>query len=132
MKTISISTAKQCELIDITQNVARIVAESGMQSGLVCIFIPHTTAGITINENADPDVKRDLLYALERAVPNSGFLHAEENSDAHTKALMTGFSVSVIVENARLMLGTWQSIYFCEFDGPRSRKAYVKILKTVD
>lgn len=130
MKTVSIRSSKRCELIDITREVAGCVEESGVQSGLACVFVPHTTAGVTINENADPDVKRDLLYALERCVPNSGFVHGEGNSDAHTKALMTGFSVTVIVENRRLVLGTWQSLYFCEFDGPRSRKAYVKIIKT--
>ena len=103
-----------------------------MQTGLVCVFIPHTTAGVSINENADPDVKRDLLFALERAVPNSGFYHGEGNSDAHTKAMMTGFSLTVIVQDGHLVLGTWQSIYFCEFDGPRHRKVYVKIMESRD
>lgn len=130
MKTFNVRSSKRCELIDITRDVGAYISESGVQSGLVCIFIPHTTAGVSINENADPDVKRDILYALERAVPNSGFMHGEGNSDAHTKAMMTGFSVTVIVEYGRLMLGTWQSIYFCEYDGPRSRKVYVKILKS--
>jgi secondary thiamine-phosphate synthase enzyme len=126
MGTIDVRSAKRCELIDITGDVAQCVRESGVTSGLVCVFVPHTTAGVTISENTDPDVKRDLLFALERAVPDAGFLHNEGNSGAHTKALMTGFSVSVIVEGGRLALGTWQSIYFCEFDGPRSRRAYVK------
>lgn len=129
MKTFNVRSSKCCELIDITRDVGACILESGVQSGLACVFIPHTTAGVSINENADPDVKWDILYALERAVPNNGFMHGEGNSDAHTKALMTGFSVTVIVENGRLMLGTWQSIYFCEYDGPRSRKVYVKILK---
>lgn len=132
MKAFNIRTTKRCELVDITHEVARCVAESGVQDGLVCVFVPHTTAGVTINENADPDVKRDLLHALERAVPNAGFAHIEGNSDAHTKALMTGFSVTVIVENAHLVLGTWQSIYFCEYDGPRSRKAYIKTIQALD
>lgn len=132
MKTVSIRTAKRCELIDVTRDVEKHVAEAGLISGLVCVFVPHTTAGITINENADPDVKRDLLYALERAVPDAGFIHGEGNSDAHTKALMTGFSVTVIVENARPVLGTWQSVYFCEFDGPRSRTVYIKVIKATD
>lgn len=130
MKTFNVRSSKRCELIDITRDIGACISESGVQSGLVCIYIPHTTAGVAINENADPDVKRDLLFALDRAVPNSGFMHGEGNSDAHTKALMTGFSVTVIVENGRLMLGTWQNIYFCEFDGPRSRKVFVKILKS--
>ncbi len=132
MKTVNVRSSKRCELIDITRDVAACIKESGVQSGLVCIFVPHTTAGITINENADPDVKRDIIFALERAVPNTGFMHGEGNSDAHTKALMAGFSVTVIVENGRLVLGTWQSLYFCEFDGPRSRKVNVKIIKSDD
>ncbi len=132
MKTISIRTAKRCDLIDITCDIEAYIADTGMKSGLVCVFVPHTTAGVTINENADPDVKRDLLYALERAVPNTGFVHGEGNADAHTKALMTGFSVTVIVENARLVLGTWQSIYFCEFDGPRSRRICIKAVGSTD
>jgi secondary thiamine-phosphate synthase enzyme len=105
------------------------VTKSGAVSGVAYIFVPHTTAGVAINENADPDVKRDLLYALERAVPNSGFAHCEGNSDAHTKAVLTGSSASVIIEHATLCLGTWQDIYFCEYDGPRQRKAYIKIIK---
>ena len=132
MKTVSIRTTKRCELIDVTSDIEKYVAEAGLISGNVCAFVPHTTAGITINENADPDVKRDLLYALERAVPDTGFIHGEGNSDAHTKALMTGFSVTVIVENARPVLGTWQSVYFCEFDGPRSRTVYIKVIKATD
>ncbi len=132
MKTIHIRSTKRCELIDITPDVRAAVKECGIQSGLVCVFVPHTTAGVSINENADPDVKRDVLSALERAVPNSGFYHGEGNSDAHTKALMTGFSLCVIVEEAQLMLGTWQSVYFCEYDGPRQRKAYIKIIKSPD
>lgn len=132
MKTIHIRSTKRCELIDITPDVRQAVTESGSHSGLVSVFIPHTTAGVSINENADPDVKRDVLFALDRAVPNSGFYHGEGNSDAHTKALMTGFSVCVIVEEGRLMLGTWQSIYFCEYDGPRQRKAFIKIIKSLD
>ena len=128
MKRIEVRTRKRCEMVDITRDVQQCVRESGVMDGLVCVFVPHTTAGVSINENADPDVKRDVMFALERAVPNSGFAHMEGNSDAHTKAQMTGFSLTVIVEGGRLMLGTWQSIYFCEFDGPRQRQAYVKVL----
>lgn len=117
-------------MIDITAEVRRALQESGVTDGLVCVFVPHTTAGVSINENADPDVKRDVLFALERAVPNSGFHHGEGNSDAHTKALMTGFSLTVIAQDGRLVLGTWQSIYFCEYDGPRHRKATVKIIES--
>lgn len=113
---------------DITRNVQKCVDELSLKSGVVHVFIPHTTAGVSINENADPDVVRDVMFALDRAVPNEGFNHFEGNSDAHTKAQMTGFSVTVIVEDGKLMLGTWQSIYFCEFDGPRQRKVYVQAI----
>ncbi|MDD5016767.1 MAG: secondary thiamine-phosphate synthase enzyme YjbQ [Eubacteriales bacterium] len=132
MKTISIKTNKRCDMVDITREVNECVKESGIISGIVHIFIPHTTAGVSINENVDPDVKRDVLYAMERAVPNSGFRHIEGNSDAHTKAQMTGFSLNVFVEDAKLMLGTWQSVYFYEYDGPRARKVFVKIVKSED
>lgn len=115
-------------MVDITREIQKCVNESGIQSGLVCIFVPHTTAGISINENADPDVIRDVMFALERTVPNSGFAHIEGNSDAHTKAQITGFSLTVIIDDGRLNLGTWQSIYFCEFDGPRNRRVNVKVI----
>ena len=132
MKTIDLRTSQRCEMVNITHQVGQCVQESGIQSGLVYIFVPHTTAGVSINENADPDVTRDVLFALERIVPNSGFMHYEGNSDAHTKAHMTGFGVHVIIENGKLVLGTWQSIYFCEFDGPRTRKVHIKIIRSED
>jgi secondary thiamine-phosphate synthase enzyme len=119
-------------MLNITREVQQYVTESAASSGVAYIFVPHTTAGITINENADPDVVRDLLFALERIVPNTGFTHGEGNSDAHTKTLMTGTSLSVIIEDSRLMLGTWQSVYLCEYDGPRQRKVYIKIIKSRD
>jgi secondary thiamine-phosphate synthase enzyme len=128
MKTFEVRSSARCEMINITRDVAQCVRESGVTDGLACVFVPHTTAGVTINENADPDVRRDLLFALERAVPNAGFHHIENNSDAHTKALMTGSSVSVIVEGGKLVLGTWQGIYFCEYDGPARRRVLVKVL----
>lgn len=128
MQTLSIRTNKRCELIDITRDVQRCVEQSGVKGGVAYVCSPHTTAGITINENADPDVVRDLIYALGRIVPDSGYLHCEGNSDAHTKALLTGASASVIIEDSRLCLGTWQSVYFCEYDGPRQRKVYIKII----
>lgn len=132
MKAINVKTTKRCEMVNITRELQQSVTESGTSSGIAYIFVPHTTAGITINENADPDVVRDLLYALERAVPNTGFEHGEGNSDAHTKTLMTGTSLSVIIEDSRLMLGTWQGIYLSEYDGPRQRKVYIKIIKSRD
>jgi secondary thiamine-phosphate synthase enzyme len=129
MREIIVRTGKRSEMVNITCEIERCVKESEVQSGVVLVFVPHTTAGIAINENADPDVTRDILYALERAVPDEGFRHCEGNSDAHTKAVMTGSSASVIIKDSRLALGTWQGIYFCEFDGPRQRKVYVKIIK---
>ena len=126
-RTLDISTSKRCELIDLTRRVATLVRESGVASGLCTVFCPHTTGAITINENADPDVKDDLLMALERAVPNEGFRHGEGNSDAHVKASLVGPSVTVLVEGSELKLGRWQSIYFCEFDGPRQRQAHVQV-----
>jgi secondary thiamine-phosphate synthase enzyme len=128
VETINVKTNKRCEFINITREVQRSVDNSGTSNGIAYIFVPHTTAGITINENADPDVVRDLLFALDRAVPNSGFAHGEGNSDAHAKTLMTGTSVSVIIEDSKLVLGTWQGVYFCEYDGPRQRKVYIKII----
>ncbi|MGI5864499.1 MAG: secondary thiamine-phosphate synthase enzyme YjbQ, partial [Myxococcales bacterium] len=116
------------ELIDITDRVAALVRASGMQEGLCTVFCPHTTGAITINENADPDVKDDLLAALERIVPNRGFKHAEGNSDSHVKASLVGPSVTILIEGGALRLGTWQGVYFCEFDGPRRRKVWVQIL----
>lgn len=117
------------DFINITSQVRKAVAESGVKSGMCTVFCPHTTAGITINENADPDVVTDLLYALNSTYPDRPqFRHMEGNSAAHLKTLTTGSSVNVIIEDGKLLLGTWQGIYFCEYDGPRSRKFYVKIM----
>lgn len=129
MKTIAVPTGSQEEIIDITHLVYEAVSESNIQDGFCQVFIPHTTAGITINENADPSVKRDILMTLHRAVPDSlPYTHAEGNSPAHVKASMMGFSIWIMIEAGRLLLGTWQGICFCEFDGPRNRKAYIKFL----
>jgi secondary thiamine-phosphate synthase enzyme len=128
MEKISVNTKRRCEMVNITSDVAGCVKETGIKSGVVHIFVPHTTAGVSINENADPDVVRDVVFAMERAVPNEGFDHFEGNSDAHTKAQMTGLSLTVIVQDGHLMLGVWQGIYFCEFDGPRSRQVYVQAI----
>lgn len=116
-------------MVAITSEAARIVRESGVQSGVCVVFVPHTTAGVTINENADPDVVRDMDAALEQAVPwSANYAHAEGNAAAHVKASLMGSSVSVPVEEGRLVLGTWQGIYFCEFDGPRERRVHVQVL----
>jgi secondary thiamine-phosphate synthase enzyme len=116
---------------DITSAVQKEVQDAGVQDGLCMVYVPHTTSGITINEGADPDVCVDILHKLEALVPpNAGYHHREGNSDSHIKASLMGSSVTVMVENGRLVLGTWQKIFYCEFDGPRSRKAYVHIVKS--
>ncbi|HHW22920.1 MAG TPA: YjbQ family protein [Clostridiaceae bacterium] len=125
----SIRTERE-NLYNITSNVRDAVARSGISDGICLIYCPHTTAGITINENADPDVVHDILIGLNKAFPDrSEFRHGEGNSAAHLKSSCVGASKTVIVENGRLVLGTWQGIYFCEFDGPRTRKYYVKVIR---
>ena len=115
---------------DVTAKVAEAVEKSGVKDGLCIVYCPHTTAGITINENADPDVVRDIIYGLEKAFPEqNGYRHFEGNSHAHIKASLMGSSCHVLIENGALKLGIWQSIYFCEFDGPRNRKVFVNIVK---
>jgi len=116
-------------MIDITGQVRSILKESGYQSGVCQVYVPHTTAGVTINENADPDVPRDILATLERLVPLHGnYRHSEGNSDAHVKASFMGASQTVFFETGNLILGTWQSLFFCEFDGPRTRSLIVKLI----
>jgi len=129
MKSFSISTGARDAMLDITGQVRRAVEESGISEGLCLVYCPHTTAGITINENADPDVPRDLLAALDRAVPwQAGYRHAEGNSAAHVKSSLVGCAAQVIVSGGRLVLGTWQSVFFCEFDGPRRRSFHVEVV----
>lgn len=128
MQTLSINSREHTEFINIDGLVQRLVDESGVQYGQVQLFVPHTTAGITINENADPDVVSDMKMILERVVPwEGGYAHAEGNAAAHVKASMMGFSATVFIEQGRLQFGTWQSIYFCEFDGPRNRRVWARI-----
>jgi secondary thiamine-phosphate synthase enzyme len=125
-----IKTTKPQQFIDITKTVAEEVKNSNVQDGIVVIFVPHTTAGVTINENADPDVVRDIISSLNKAYPVSGdYLHFEGNSHAHIKASLMGSSCTVLIHNGRLLLGTWQGIYFCEFDGSRNREFYVRIIR---
>lgn len=129
MKTFTVKTTTRAEFIDITGSVQAVVAGSGVQRGICVVHIPHTTAGITINENADPAVKADILEWLERAVPRrAGYRHSEGNSDAHIKASLMGPSLSLLVEDGRLVLGIWQSIYLCEFDGARGRQVHVQVI----
>jgi secondary thiamine-phosphate synthase enzyme len=131
METISVKTQRRAQMIDVTGKIAQIVNNSGVSDGFVVAFVPHTTAGITINENADPDVVHDILLKLEEIIPHHhhGYRHGEGNSDAHIKASLVGSSVTIMVENSQLCLGTWQGVYFCEFDGPRSRRMMVKVSK---
>lgn len=125
----SIRTGKSQEFIDITHVIREEVSRSGVRDGIAVAFVPHTTAGITINENADPDVVHDIISSLEKAFPEKGdYHHFEGNSHAHIKASLTGSSCNLIIENGKLKLGTWQGVYFCEFDGPRSRKIYIKVI----
>jgi secondary thiamine-phosphate synthase enzyme len=127
---LQVSTHSNTEFIDITSDIQKVVSESKVKSGLCEIFIPHTTAAITINENADPSVKRDILMELNKLIPfEDNYHHSEGNSAAHIKSSLVGCSLTVILEENRPQLGTWQGIYFCEFDGPRQRKVWVKILK---
>ncbi len=126
VKQLTIKTSKRNEFIDITSQVQDLVGE--IPEGVVTVFVPHTTTGITINENADPDVPRDILKKLEKLIPQQdNYSHMEGNSDAHIKASLFGSSVRVIVKDGQLLLGTWQSIFFCEFDGPRTRTFYIHI-----
>jgi secondary thiamine-phosphate synthase enzyme len=128
--TISVKSSRKDQIVDITGEVSDIVRQSGVTSGVCIVYVPHTTAGVTINENADPDVKSDFLMGLSEIVPsNLGYSHAEGNSPAHIKASLTGISANMMVDNGTLVLGTWQGIYFCEYDGPRSRKVHVKVIE---
>jgi secondary thiamine-phosphate synthase enzyme len=129
METIDIRTTTREELIDITQLVRSTIRNAGVQSGLACIFAPHTTAALTLQENTDPNVKRDLLAHLRTLVPrDAGFDNDEENTDAHIKSTLVGATLTVLVEGGKPLLGHWQAVFFCEFDGPRQRKVHVRVL----
>jgi secondary thiamine-phosphate synthase enzyme len=126
--TLEVRTGSKTELIDFTDRVQQVVAESGVVEGLCHVFVPHTTAGVTINENADPSVKTDILMVLNKIISDrESYRHGEGNSPAHIKASLMGPQLTVLVSRGRLLLGTWQGIYFCEFDGPRHRKVHVKV-----
>ncbi|MBE9536552.1 MAG: YjbQ family protein [Proteobacteria bacterium] len=127
---IELSSSVHCEFIEITDRIQRELDEFGVSDGVCYVFVPHTTAAVTINEGADPSVKGDIQTFLAAHVPHSGdYKHMEGNSDAHIKATLLGSSETIFVEGGRLALGTWQSIYFCEFDGPRTRRVYVRFIK---
>ena len=128
LKTININTPQREILMDITREINNIVSESNIQNGVCRLFVPHTTAGITINENADPSVKKDIINFLGKLIPqNAGFRHMEGNSDAHIKSTLVGPSLEILINNKRLVLGTWQGIMFAEFDGPRNRKLHIQL-----
>ena len=127
---LEFQTPKRSEMIDITDEVQAQVARSGQKSGLCLVWVPHTTAGVTVNENADPSVQRDILAALDRLVPREGdYRHSEGNSDGHLTSAICGRDVTLIVEGGALVLGTWQGIFLCEFDGARRREVLVKTLE---
>jgi secondary thiamine-phosphate synthase enzyme len=128
-QSFSVKTSRRCEMLDITSRVAKVVADSGIRNGTVTVFCPHTTAAVTINENADPDVVHDILLTLEELIPERrpGYRHNEGNSDAHVKSSLVGTSEQILIAAGQLVLGTWQAIYFCEFDGPRMRNTIVQV-----
>jgi secondary thiamine-phosphate synthase enzyme len=129
IQTFQVRTSKRTEFIDITRSVQEAVQKTGLKEGVCILFIPHTTAAITINENADPSVVQDIVTELNKIVPfEDRYQHMEGNSPAHIKASLVGCSQTVFVESGKLVLGTWQGIFFCEFDGPRDRKVYVKVM----
>ncbi len=126
---LSIRTGGRTDFVDISAQVGAVVAASGVESGLCYVYVPHTTAGVTINENADPSVQHDIINVLDRIVPwEGGYAHSEGNSAAHVKASLMGATAVIPVEEGRMRLGTWQGVYFCDFDGPRTRKVLVKVV----
>lgn len=130
METLRVKTARRTQLVDVTGLIERAVKASGVSSGVCYVYVPHTTAGVSINEHADPDVATDLEDLFDRLVPRDGpYRHSEGNSDSHAKATLVGSSQIIFVENGKLALGTWQGVFLCEFDGPRERSMYVKVVK---
>jgi secondary thiamine-phosphate synthase enzyme len=129
IQTLQVRSSKQTEMIDITQLVVEAVQKTGVKEGLCVVFTPHTTAAVTINENADPSVPKDILMELNKVVPfDDRYQHSEGNSAAHIKSSLVGCSLTLFIQSGKLLLGTWQGIFFCEFDGPRNRQVYVKII----
>ncbi len=129
VEIVSVKTSKQVEFVEITDLVQEAVRKAGIKEGICIVFVPHTTAGVTINENADPSVVQDIMMELNKIVPfKDQYLHGEGNSPAHIKSSLIGCSQNIIIESGRLSLGTWQGVFFCEFDGPRNRKVYVKVI----
>ena len=130
VRYINVRSKSRIELIDITDMVQDLVKREGIAKGVCCLYVPHTTAGVTINEGADPSVQRDIQNALSRLIPHEmNYFHREGNADAHIKSTIVGISANVIIDEGKLLLGTWQAVFFCEFDGPRHRRIAVKILQ---
>jgi secondary thiamine-phosphate synthase enzyme len=128
MQMLRVKTNRRTQLVDVTQEIEQVVAESGTKEGVCYVYIPHTTAAVMINEHADPDVASDLEGLFDRLVPHKGpYRHAEGNTDSHAKAIIVGASQVIFIERGKLALGTWQGVFFCEFDGPRERKMWVKV-----
>jgi len=129
MKTFTVKTTRREQLVDITAQVNEIISESGVNSGICVVYVPHTTAAVTINENADPSVRVDIEETLSKLVPHGrGYKHLEGNADSHIKSTLVSPSITLIIEDGKPVLGTWQGIFFCEFDGPRTRKVHVKVI----
>ncbi len=127
---LQVKTTSRSQVVDITAKVQQVIYDMGLQNGVVIVYVPHTTAGVAVNENADPDVKIDFIRKMNDMVPvDSSYKHLEGNSDSHIKTILTNTSQTFFVENGKLMLGTWQGIYFCEYDGPRTRKCWIKCLE---
>ena len=130
VEKILLKTSERNEFIDITDKITDIIYNSGIENGIAIIYTPHTTAGITINENADPSVRKDIVNFLSKKIPYHGdYKHIEGNADSHIKSSLIGCSETLIIENGKILLGTWQGIFFCEFDGPRRREVWIKILE---
>jgi len=130
LTSIKVISSRKEQFIDVTGEIAAFVKKTGVSNGICLVHVPHTTAAVTINENADPDVKRDMITVLEGLVPDDpAYRHAEGNSPAHVKSSLIGCSLNILVTQGQLVLGTWQGIYFCEFDGPRSRKVNMKVME---
>jgi secondary thiamine-phosphate synthase enzyme len=130
IQTFQVKSSRRTDFIDITHSVQEVIQKSGVGEGVCHIFIPHTTAAVTINENADPSVTQDIMMILNKLIPSEDeYRHLEGNSPAHIRSSLLGCSKTVFVELGKLVLGTWQGIFFCEFDGPRSRKVYVKVVR---
>jgi secondary thiamine-phosphate synthase enzyme len=127
MRTINISTSSRSDMIDITTKIQEIISDMKIQNGVITVYVPHTTCAVTINEGADPSVQEDIMNELDKVIPwNDGYKHREGNSAAHIKTSLVGSSENLIVENGQVQLGTWQKIFLCEYDGPRTRKVWIK------